>query len=67
MKGEKLEEWQRLCTLAAVEQDHEELLELVKEINRLLDEKEQRLRNNALRLRATATSRTYSAKKGLSE
>ena len=47
MKGEKLEEWQRLCTLAAVEQDHEKLLELVKEINRLLDEKEQRLRNNS--------------------
>ena len=45
MKGEKLEEWQKLCALAAVEQDHEKLLELVKEINRLLDEKEKRLRN----------------------
>jgi len=46
VKGPKLEEWQKLCALAAVEQDHEKLLVLVKEINRLLDEKEQRLRNN---------------------
>lgn len=51
MKGQKLEEWQRLCALAAVEQDHEKLLELVKEINRLLDEKEHRLRNTGAKAR----------------
>jgi len=45
MEGDKLEEWQKLCALAAVEQDPEKLLQLVEEINRLLDEKEQRLRN----------------------
>jgi hypothetical protein len=47
MKGEKLEEWQRLCALAAVEQDHEKLLQPVKKSTALLDEKEQRLRNNS--------------------
>jgi hypothetical protein len=43
MQGEKLESWQFLCALAAIEQDPEKLLELTKEINRLLEEKEQRL------------------------
>jgi len=44
MRGEKLEQWRQLCELAANEQDPERLLALVKEINRLLDEKEKRLR-----------------------
>ena len=43
MKGETGELWKRLCAQAAEEQDSEKLLELVKEINRLLDEKEARL------------------------
>ncbi|HEX3321094.1 MAG TPA: hypothetical protein VHR84_10355 [Terriglobales bacterium] len=43
MKGETRERWERLCELAADEQDHEKLLELVKEINDLLEAKEQRL------------------------
>jgi hypothetical protein len=43
MKGETRERWQRLCELAADEQDHEKLLELVKEINDLLEAKEKRL------------------------
>jgi len=38
MRGEALEQWRRLCELAAIEQDPERLLTLVKEINRLLDE-----------------------------
>jgi hypothetical protein len=33
-----------LCALAAEEQDHDKLLELTREINRLLEEKEQRLK-----------------------
>lgn len=45
MKGERLEQWQQLCALAAEEQEPERLMQLVKEINRLLEEKEQRLRN----------------------
>ena len=47
MRGEALEQWRRLCELAAIEQDPERLLTLVKEINRLLDENEQRLRGKS--------------------
>ena len=45
MQGPKKEEWMRLCEMAANEQDSEKLLALVKEINRLLEEKEARLRS----------------------
>jgi hypothetical protein len=37
------EAWMYFCEQAAVEQDPERLLQLVKEINRMLDEKENRL------------------------
>jgi hypothetical protein len=47
MRGERLEQWRQLCELAAIEQDPERLLALVKEINRLLDEKEKRLRGKS--------------------
>ena len=47
MKGEKRERWMRLCEQAANEQDTQKLLELVREINRLLEEKEQRLRQES--------------------
>ena len=50
MKGETRELWQRVCEQAAVEQDSEKLLQLTREINRLLNEKEERLEN--LRLKA---------------
>ena len=43
MKGEILLEWQKLCQEAAAEQDPEKLLDLVKRINFLLEQKEQRL------------------------
>ena len=43
MRGETKELWFKLCEQAAVEQDPARLLELVREINRLLEEKEQRL------------------------
>jgi len=43
VQGEVKEQWIRLCEMAAAEQDSEKLLEIVKEINRLLDVKEQRL------------------------
>ena len=39
--------WMELCQQASVEQDPEKLMELVREINRLLDEKEQRLRRES--------------------
>lgn len=44
MKGETGERWKLLCAQAAEEQDSEKLLELVKEINHLLEEKELRLK-----------------------
>ena len=43
MQGETRERWLRLCEQAAVEQDHNRLLELIREISALLDEKEARL------------------------
>jgi len=48
MKGKTLEQWRQLCELVAIEQDSEELLALVKEINRLLEEKEARLRSQSV-------------------
>jgi hypothetical protein len=41
--GEKGEYWRSLCEQAAKEQDSNKLLELVREINQLLQEKELRL------------------------
>jgi len=43
LRGERKEYWMQLCEQAANEQDPDKLMELVKEINRLLEEKEQRL------------------------
>jgi hypothetical protein len=40
---EQTERWMELCSQAAVEQDANRLLELVKEINALLMQKERRL------------------------
>jgi hypothetical protein len=37
----------QLCERAAAEQDPEKLMQLVKEINRLLEEKERRLKNTS--------------------
>lgn len=43
MNGEKRESWMLLCEQAAQEQDPSKLMKLVKEITRLLDEKQQRV------------------------
>ena len=43
MKEEATERWYQLCVLAAAENDPAKLLAMVKEINRLLTEKEQSL------------------------
>jgi hypothetical protein len=48
MQGEKGEQWRVLCEQAAVEKDPQILIRLVKEIDRLLEEKEQRLRQQRL-------------------
>ena len=49
MQGKLKEEWMQLCEQAAVEQDTERLMGLITEINRMLDEKEQRLKVAAWR------------------
>jgi len=55
MQGKAREQWMQLCEQAAVEQDAEKLLALVKEINRMLEEKDRRLQL------AEATRRSKSA------
>lgn len=44
MQGKTKERWLELCERAAVEQDHEELIQLIAEISELLAEKEERLK-----------------------
>ncbi len=44
MTGEETERWKQLCEQAANEQDTGKLMELVSEINRLLDLKQQKLK-----------------------
>lgn len=46
MLGTDRELWLELCERAAREQDPQKLLELVKEINRLLEAKRERLRKS---------------------
>jgi hypothetical protein len=46
LKGEKREIWMHLCEQAVVEQDPDKLIDLIKQINQLLEEKELRLKGN---------------------
>jgi hypothetical protein len=45
MQGQTEQTWRKMCERAVVEKDPDKLLQLVKEINRLLDEKEARLQS----------------------
>jgi hypothetical protein len=47
MQGKVKERWEQLCEQAAVETDSEQLIELIRDINRILYEKEQRLKANS--------------------
>jgi hypothetical protein len=47
MQGKVKEHWMELCEMASVEQDSQKLLAMVQEINRMLDEKEDRLKRQA--------------------
>jgi hypothetical protein len=47
LKGEKREIWMHLCEQAAVEQDPDKLMDLIKQINQLLEEKERRLKGSS--------------------
>jgi hypothetical protein len=44
MKGETVERWRTVCQRAQLEKDAAKLMEIIQEINRLLEEKEQRFR-----------------------
>ena len=48
MEDEKNERWKELCALAAVEKDSERLHKLVEEIDRILQEKQDRLKRMPL-------------------
>ena len=47
MIGKQKEKWMELCELAANEQDANKLMALITEINRLLEEKAQRVEKRA--------------------
>ena len=47
MQGEDLEKWQKLCQVAVEEHDHLRLMELIREIDRMLLEKELRLQSTS--------------------
>jgi hypothetical protein len=53
MIGENEERWRKLCEAAAKEQDSDRLLELVRQINQMLEEKERRLQGKAKRQDST--------------
>ena len=44
MQEQTIERWQQLCALAIEERDLDKVLEIVREIARRLEEKEQRLK-----------------------
>ena len=44
MQGEKEERWMELCRQAVFERDADRLMDIVDQINRMLYEKEQRLK-----------------------
>ena len=43
MQGKVKEDWLQLCEQVAIEQDTDRMIELVRELNRMLEEKEQQL------------------------
>jgi hypothetical protein len=45
MQGQVGDIFRELCEQATVEQDHDKLLKLIKQITRMLDRKEDRVRN----------------------
>jgi hypothetical protein len=46
LKDEEKEIWMHLCEQAAVEQDPDKLMDLIRKINKSLEEKERRLKRN---------------------
>ena len=44
MQEKVKEDWLQLCEQVAIEQNPERMIELIRELNRMLEEKEQRLK-----------------------
>lgn len=53
------EEWQELCAQAAVEQDPEKLMDLIRRINTLLDAKDKRSRRNEATTASQGSNRIF--------
>ncbi len=58
MEGQTRERWKQLCEQAATEQDPDRLLTLITEINRLLQEKEDRLKRQQVHAKPAASDET---------
>ena len=54
MQGENGEHWRTLCEQVTNEKDPDKFMELVLELNRMLDEKEARLRQQRANIRGAA-------------
>jgi len=54
MQGEDIEKWQKLCQVAVEEHDHLRLMELIREIDRMLLEKELRIQSTKAKGRPRA-------------
>jgi hypothetical protein len=60
MLREHNEKWKNLCQLASVEQDPAKLMDLIREINRLLEEKEQRIKEQRIKAQCSTDSEVSS-------
>jgi hypothetical protein len=59
MNSEHKQEWMRLCEMASKEQDPEKLMELVRQITRLLEERE-----TAIKARNSDKAKTSNSESG---
>jgi hypothetical protein len=48
MQGENEERWMQLCQKAIEERDPDKLMQIMEQINRMLEEKEQRLKERRI-------------------
>jgi hypothetical protein len=56
MQGENEERWMQLCRKAIDERDPDKLMQIMEQINRMLEEKEQRLKERRITSQGAASS-----------
>jgi hypothetical protein len=66
MQGKEAEIFRNLCERAAAEQNHDKLLELIRQITRMLDTKEDRVRNSRAKNQGAVLNSSASAGRPLS-